>query len=83
MFCVLQTDNFYIQAKHLGLSEAEVHKIVDALSKDPTIGDLIPGTGGARKWRVAAGHKGKSGGYRVVSYFGGDDIPVFFAGYFC
>lgn len=77
MFCVLQMDEFISSAEDLGLTENEVHKIVDTLSSNPHIGDPIPGTGGARKWRVAAGQKGKSGGYRVISYFAGDDIPVF------
>lgn len=77
MFCVLQTEAFDDSAKRLGLSEGEVHNIVTQLSEDPTLGDLIPGTGGARKWRVPTKQRGKSGGYRVVSYFAGDDIPVF------
>ena len=34
-------------------------------------------TGGARKVRFAGRGKGKSGGYRVVTYFAGEDIPVF------
>ena len=37
----------------------------------------MPGCGGARKLRVAKPGKGKSGGYRVISYFAGDDVPVF------
>lgn len=36
---------------------------------DPTIHPLIPGTGGARKARMAARAKGKRGGYRVVYFF--------------
>lgn len=40
-------------------------------------GDLMAGTGGARKFRWAGRGKGKSGGYRIITYFGGDDIPVF------
>jgi hypothetical protein len=36
----------------------------------------IPGTGGARKARFAGRGKGKSGGYRVVSYYAADDVPV-------
>lgn len=40
-------------------------------------GDRIEGTGGARKVRFAGRGKGKSGGYRVISYFGGDDVPIF------
>jgi hypothetical protein len=40
------------------------------------LGDVIPGTGGARKYRFAGRGKGKSGGYRIVTYYAGDDIPV-------
>ena len=40
-------------------------------------GDDIPGTGGARKVRFAGRGKGKSGGYRVVTFYSGPDIPVF------
>jgi len=50
------------------------------LSGNPMLGDVMPGTGGARKFRVAGRGKGKSGGYRVISYFGGDDVPVFLLG---
>ncbi len=42
----------------------------------PQAGDPIPGTGGALKRRFAGRGKGKSGGYRTVSYFAGEDIPV-------
>jgi hypothetical protein len=38
---------------------------------------LIKGTGGARKVRIAMAGKGKSGGYRVITFFAADDIPVF------
>ncbi len=40
-------------------------------------GDLIPGTGGARKIRFGAKGKGKSGGYRVITYYAAEDVPVF------
>jgi hypothetical protein len=35
------------------------------------------GCGGARKLRVTRPGKGKSVGYRVITYFGGDEVPVF------
>jgi hypothetical protein len=38
---------------------------------------LIPGSGGCRKVRVAGRGKGKSGGYRLITYYGGGEIPVF------
>jgi hypothetical protein len=50
--------------------------MVRAISADPLTGDLIPGTGGARKRRFAGRGKGKSGGYRTVSYFASEDVPV-------
>ncbi len=37
----------------------------------------FPGPGGARKLRVAGRGKGKSGGYRVITFYTGRDIPVF------
>jgi hypothetical protein len=37
----------------------------------------IPGTGGARKVRCGGRGRGKSGGYRVVTFYSGEGIPVF------
>jgi len=37
----------------------------------------MQGTGGCRKLRHKKPGSGKSGGYRVVTWFGGGDIPVF------
>lgn len=38
---------------------------------------MIEGTGGARKVRFAGRGKGKSGGYRIITFFAGLDVPVF------
>ena len=73
---VVETPNYLSDARKVGVSEPERRFIVDTISADPTMGDLIQGTGGARKVRFQGRGKGKSGGYRVVTYFGGDDIPV-------
>jgi hypothetical protein len=59
------------------LSDDEVFAIVATIAANPAGGDLMAGTGGARKVRHAGRGKGKSGGYRTVHYFGGDDVPVF------
>jgi hypothetical protein len=77
MHTVLLTPTFLRQADALGLSDGSVQDIVAIISADPAGGDLMAGTGGARKLRHGGGGKGKSGGYRTVHYFGGDDIPVF------
>lgn len=39
------------------------------LADDPEAGDLIPGTGGLRKIRMAAKGHGKRGGARVIYYY--------------
>ncbi len=69
--------DYLADARAAGLVDVERQAIVDFVAARPTAGDLIPGTGGARKVRFAGRGKGKSGGYRVIAYFGGDDIPVF------
>ena len=51
--------------------------IVETIAGDPEIGDLIPGTGGARKVRLAKPGKGKSGGYRIITFYAAPDVPVF------
>ena len=50
--------------------------MVAAVSDDPEQGDVMPGTGGARKVRFAGRSKGKSGGYRTVHYYAATDVPV-------
>jgi hypothetical protein len=55
-------------------------EIVTAIAAAPQGGDLIVGTGGARKMRHAGRGHGKSGGYRTIHYFGGEDVPLFLLG---
>jgi hypothetical protein len=47
------------------------------LAENPEAGDVMKETGGCRKVRIAKDGEGKSGGYRVITWFGGGDIPVF------
>lgn len=55
----------------------EMRTVVDLVSSNPAAGDLIVGSGGCRKLRIAGKGKGKSGGYRIVTYFAASDLPVF------
>jgi hypothetical protein len=73
---VLETEE-YLRVAHELFSEAERFEVLLYLAANPMAGDLIPGTGGARKFRFALPGRGKSGGARVITYFAGDDIPVF------
>ena len=76
MQTVIETPGFLADCRRADLPEDEVFDIVVAVSKHPMAGDKIPGTGGALKRRFAGRGKGKSGGYRTVSYFAGPDVPV-------
>jgi hypothetical protein len=80
MHAVIQSETFLADCRNAGLSEDETFRMVWAISNDPLSGDLIPGTGGARKRRFPGRGKGKSGGYRTVSYYAGDDVPILMIG---
>jgi hypothetical protein len=77
MQSVIETDSYLRDAKGAGMTEDERNAAVDLVATTPEAGDVIQGTGGVRKARLAGRGKGKSGGYRIVWYFGGGDIPVF------
>jgi hypothetical protein len=55
----------------------EHDEFVDFSSQNPDSGDVIEGTGGARKVRWARAGMGKRGGTRVITYFYDETLPVF------
>lgn len=77
MQTVVETEDYLADAKRAGLATEERERIVGLIAEHPDSGNKIPGTGGARKLRVAGRSKGKSGGYRVITFFSGVDVPVF------
>jgi len=74
---VVETAGFLGDARSPGLSDGERLGIVTWIAANPAAGDVIEGTGGARKVRFAGKGKGKSAGYRVITFFTGTDVPVF------
>lgn len=74
---VIETPDFIRDAAMAGLTPQERGKIVALTAEFPKSGTDIPGTGGARKIRFAGRGKGKGGGYRVISFYAGPDVPVF------
>jgi hypothetical protein len=76
MHAVIRTPTFLTDASAAGLSEDDQQVFVAAISEDPHLGDVMPGTGGCRKLRFPGKGKGKRGGYRTVHYFAADDVPV-------
>ena len=74
---VLFTPVFERQVRQAGVEEEHLLGMIAAIAANPESGELLVGTGGARKVQHAGRGWGKSGGYRTIHYFGGDDVPVF------
>lgn len=74
---VVETPAFLHSAEAAGISDNGRWEIVTMLANNPELGDLIQGTGGCRKFRVAGRSKGKSGGYRIITFYSGRTVPVF------
>lgn len=77
MHSVVQLQAFRADAKATGMSADEVFDLVSFLAANPAAGEVMVGTGGARKLRWARPGMGKSSGYRIVTYYAGVDVPVF------
>jgi hypothetical protein len=77
MHTVAELDSFRRAAAQAGMSDDEVSELVAFLAENPTAGDELSGTGGCRKLRLAGRGKGKSGGYRTITFYTGDQMPVF------
>lgn len=77
MHTVVETPMYLKDAKDAGMTADEMREVVDWVSAHPDAGDEIKGTGGARKIRFAGKGKGKSGGYRAITFYTGVDSPVF------
>ena len=73
---VVETPTYLAIANKL-FSEEERADIVALVAADPKCGDVIRGTGGFRKVRVARKGMGKSGGARVVYIWRNERFPVF------
>ncbi len=77
MHTVCELQSFQRAAADEGMTEIEVRALIDHLAANPTAGDVMQGTGGCRKLRWAVKGKGKRGGYRTITFYSGDDLPVF------
>lgn len=67
MYTVIETPTFQKQSDTLWTEEERL-AFIDWIAANPTIGDVIPAAGGARKVRWSRSGSGKSGGVRII-YF--------------
>ena len=76
MQTIVETPSYLALAEKL-FSDAERADIVLMVAADPECGDVVAGTGGFRKVRVARSGMGKSGGARVIYIFRNETFPLF------
>lgn len=58
-------------------NDDERFAFIDYIARNPTVGVIVPGTGGVRKVRWTAGGRGKRSGARVIYYFHSLALPLF------
>lgn len=73
---VIETPEFISRAKKL-LDANEKDSLISYLSDYPEAGNIIQGTGGARKVRWYKGKHGKRGGNRVIYFYHNNQVPLF------
>lgn len=59
------------------LEDDELRRLQTVLATHPTMGKIVPGTGGLRKLRWAMKGGGKRGGLRVIYYWVTQDDQIF------
>jgi hypothetical protein len=72
---VIETDAYLSKAEKI-MSAVEREAVVLMISEGPTIGDVIPGTGGLRKVRIPLQGRGKRGGGRVIYWYYNAGYPA-------
>jgi hypothetical protein len=79
MQTVSELISFRKSATAAGMTDDEIAALITYLAKNPDAGDEIQGTGGCRKLRfaVSANNKGKSGGARIITFYSGDNMPLY------
>lgn len=72
----METHEFLRVTKKL-MDDVERAELVLYLAYNPTVGDVIPGSGGVRKLRWGLEGRGKRGGARVIYFFHDTEMPLY------
>ncbi|MCF6808519.1 type II toxin-antitoxin system RelE/ParE family toxin [Thiotrichales bacterium 19S9-12] len=74
---IIETPEFLKIVEKFGDREV-VDEMIEAIAKNPEIGDIIPRTGGCRKLRWQRNKfGGKRGGFRTIYYYYDCFMPVY------
>ena len=76
-FTFVHTPEFDESLEDIPRSDDELAALQADLVANPGAGDVIKGSGGARKVRVAAKGRGKRGGARVIYFFISKSMTVY------
>jgi len=68
---------WFVREASAALTEDERTELVSYVAANPEAGDIMPGTGGARKLRWKAQGRGKRGGVRAIYYYHDESLPLF------
>lgn len=74
---IIETIAFTARMGRLSVSFAERGELYNVYAIDTEYGKVIKNTGGLRKGRIAKDGTGKSGGYRVFSFYANERHPVY------
>jgi hypothetical protein len=74
---IVEARAFTLRLAKLGVSEDERGSIYDTYAANPAFGTVLRRCGGLRKGRIAKDGSGKSGGYRVFSFYADERDPTF------
>ncbi|WP_425409280.1 type II toxin-antitoxin system RelE/ParE family toxin [Hyphococcus sp.] len=74
---VVETEEFSADIRHLKVPDEDVTRIITEISLNPESGDIIAGSGGLRKVRIAGRGGGKSGGYRILVLYLNEYCPTY------
>ena len=77
---IVETSSYSAQLRKLGVTLSECGAINDQYASNPDYGVILKRTGGLRKGRVGSDATGKSGGYRVFSFYASVENPVYLLG---
>jgi hypothetical protein len=58
------------------MADEEIEELIDFVAVNPSVGAVIPGTGGMRKLRWRRSGTGKRGGARVVYFYYDGSMPI-------
>src|SRR5258705_7472483 len=75
MHTVIETADYLQDAKDVGLSAEEMVAIIEIISSDPKAGDVMVGTGGARKLRLGSAARANAEAFALCTTSGATTCP--------